>query len=151
MFADVWKWGGKFRTFDVDLGITWQGIESGLEVLLQNLPAWEEGGMDVIEQAARLHHRAVQIHPFPNGNGRWYRMLANVWLKLHRPTYTEWPEGNIGTQSLIRNQYLNALRSADNGDIGSLVELHRRYLGKEDLPPGKVVMDRSRRGRHRGR
>src|SRR6266851_437586 len=26
----------------------------------------------------------ARIHPFLNGNGRWSRMLANIWLKRNR-------------------------------------------------------------------
>ena len=58
--------------------------------------------MSLIEQAVVLHHLAVQIHPFPNGNGRWARMVANIWLKLHGGEATEWPETVIGTASTIR-------------------------------------------------
>ena len=39
---------------------------------------------DVLEQAVLIHHRAVQIHPFRNGNGRWSRMLSNIWLRIPR-------------------------------------------------------------------
>ena len=80
-----------------------------------------------MEQAARLHHRAVRVHPFPNGNGRWARMLANVWLKRHDHMVTVWPEETIGSKSIIRVEYLAAVRTADEGDEGPLIELHRRY------------------------
>ncbi|MEM5478155.1 Fic family protein [Pacificibacter sp. AS14] len=33
-----------------------------------------------LEAAARFHHRVVQIHPFPNGNGRHARIAADVLL-----------------------------------------------------------------------
>lgn len=45
----------------------------------------------MIDDAALLHYRAVKIHPFPNGNGRWSRMLANVWLRKHGAKPTVWP------------------------------------------------------------
>ena len=56
--------------------------------------------------AVHLHHRAVQIHPFLNGNGRWARLLANILLKLHKAPLTEWPEEAIGATSVIREEYL---------------------------------------------
>jgi fido (protein-threonine AMPylation protein) len=37
------------------------------------------------EIAVRLHHRLVMIHPFPNGNGRHARLLADLSVR---------PEGN---------------------------------------------------------
>lgn len=58
--------------------------------------------MDVVERAARLHHRAVEIHPFVNGNGRWARTLSNIYLVNQRSPYVAWPEGVIGDASEIR-------------------------------------------------
>jgi Fic family protein len=82
---------------------------------------------DLIERAARLHHRAVQIHPFQNGNGRWSRMLANIMLKQDGSEPTLWPEQTVGTASVIRDEYLAAIRAADNHDYETLIRLHRRF------------------------
>jgi Fic family protein len=49
-----------------------------LQTLLEDLVFWEARGDALLEQSVRLHHRAVWIHPFLNGNGRWARMLANI-------------------------------------------------------------------------
>ena len=81
-------------------------------------PSGKGKGMRLLEQAVRLHHRAVRIHPFPNGNGRWARMLANIWLKRHGQPITAWPEETIGTRSVVRDEYLAAIRAADEGDEG---------------------------------
>ncbi|MEO8493978.1 MAG: Fic family protein [Planctomycetota bacterium] len=81
----------------------------------------------MIEQAAHLHHRAVEVYPFLGGNGRWSRLLANIWLKQHGHSPTLWPEETIGTTSPIRQEYLAALHEADQGDKTEIVELHRRY------------------------
>jgi hypothetical protein len=54
-------------------------------------------------------------------------MLANIWLKLHRHAVTEWPEETIGTVSTARDEYLAAIRQADEGDFEPLKELHRRF------------------------
>ena len=57
--------------------------------------------IDLSEQAVLLHHRAVQIHPFENGNGRWSRLLANIWLKKHAHPITGARHGldNVGRPS----------------------------------------------------
>lgn len=34
------------------------------------------------ELAARFHHRLVKIHPFPNGNGRHSRIMADALLTI---------------------------------------------------------------------
>jgi Fic family protein len=80
----------------------------------------------LLVQASRLHHQAVHIHPFENGNGRWSRALANVWLRLHDNPLTAWPQ-ELGTESPVRDEYIAAIKAADRGDEGALLELHRRY------------------------
>lgn len=131
MFGSVWAWAGEFRKCDVNIGLPWHEVEVSLQQLLEDLAYWEQSGTDLLEQAVLLHHRAVHIHPFPNGNGRWSRMLANIWLKLHRHAPTEWPEETIGTLSKIRDQYLAAIRKADEGDYDVLTELHRLFTRNE--------------------
>ena len=86
--------------------------------------------MSLLEQATRLHHRAAWIHPFWNGNGRWARLLANIWLRRHKAPLVHWPDESIGQESPIRNDYLMALKAADNGDFGPLLALHRQHLGR---------------------
>jgi len=62
MFGKVWEWAGEIRRIDLNLGVAWHQVETQLYSLLQNLPYWK--AMSLIEQAARLHHGAVAIHPF---------------------------------------------------------------------------------------
>lgn len=126
MYGDVWEWAGRFRTENLNLGCEWHQVPVRLQGLLDDLIHWESLGDSLLEQATRLHHRAVQIHPFPNGNGRWARMLANIWLKRHGHAITVWPEVTIGASSILREDYLAAVRAADEGDEGPLLELHRR-------------------------
>jgi len=79
-----------------------------------------------INSRAELNRAEAAIHPFRNGNGRWARMLANIWLKRHTHGITEWPEETIGSRSVIRDEYLAAIRAADEGDEGPLRDLHQR-------------------------
>jgi hypothetical protein len=63
-----------------------------------------------------------------NGNGRWARLLANIWLGRHDNDIIRWPEDGLVRQaSPIRDIYIAALKKADTGDIGSLIDLHRQY------------------------
>ena len=86
--------------------------------------------MSPLEQAAQLHYRAVWIHPFENGNGRWARLLANIWLSRHKSPLVVWPEAMSGQESPIRSDYLKALKAADTGDFSPLMELHRQYANQ---------------------
>jgi Fic-DOC domain mobile mystery protein B len=135
MFGDVWQWAGKPRTIDLNIGVAWHQIEIGLQCLVNDLRYWKENWHDVVEQAAYLHHRAVRIHPFLNGNGRWARTMANIWLRLHGHELTRWPEEAIGAVSPVRNEYLIAIKAADNGDMQPILDLHRRFSGKPEEDP----------------
>lgn len=127
MFGQVWNWAGIPRTRELNLGIVSHAIAENLIMLLADLESWPGYGMEFNEQAARLHHRAVQIHPFVNGNGRWARMLANIWLKLHRQPLTIWPETVIGSTSVARTEYIAAVVKADGGEYDDLVAMHRQF------------------------
>ena len=126
MFGDVWKWAGKTRLEDLNIGVKWYLIDQDLQNLLSDLKYWEASGTDLLECAARLHHKAVAIHPFYNGNGRWARMLANIFLRTRNQPETKWPEDLLGTASTIRGDYLTAIKAADVGNSDLLLALHRR-------------------------
>jgi Fic-DOC domain mobile mystery protein B len=131
MFGKVWDWAGLIRTKPgTNIGVPPGQIEPQLFELMKSLPLW--GDMALIEQAARLHHRAVQIHPFENGNGRWSRMLANIWLARHDHIPTKWPEELVGTVSPIRDRYIQAVKAGDQGEIGPLVDLHKEYTPSDE-------------------
>ena len=67
-------------------------------------------------EAAWLHHRFTQIHPFQDGNGRLARSLASLIMLRAR-----WFPLVIDRD--IRTQYLNCMESADAGDLAPLVQL----------------------------
>ncbi len=69
MFGEVWKWAGEFRRENLNLGCDWHQAPIQVQSLLDDLAFWKERGEPYLEQSVRLHHRAVLIHPFPNGNG----------------------------------------------------------------------------------
>ena len=130
MFGKVWSWAGEIRTRDLNIGVPFYNVRQELQLLVDDLATWQKFNHDLVEQAARLHFRSVKIHPFLNGNGRWSRMLANILLKQNRSPIIVWPEEVIGTESVIRREYIAAIRAADQGDDQPLIELHRRFLGK---------------------
>jgi fido (protein-threonine AMPylation protein) len=125
MFGKVWDWAGTLRKVDLNLGVPWPHVETQIYSLLLDLPHWSH--LSLVEQAARLHHGAVRIHPFLNGNGRWSRMLANIWLKLHDGGVTVWPEESVGQTSVIREEYLQAIQQADLMNYVPLIALHERF------------------------
>jgi Fic-DOC domain mobile mystery protein B len=128
MFGDVWTWAGTIRNVELNHGWCARAyqIEEQLQNMLADLAVWQTAEPP-IEQAARLHHRAVVIHPFLNGNGRWARMLANIWLRQRDAGLVKWPEQTLAAVSVIRDQYLRVIRHADNGDYAEWIELHKAY------------------------
>ena len=129
MFCHVWEWAGQKRTRDgVNIGCPAHQITDKVGQLIGNLKSWGGYGNSLIEQAAMLHHQAVLIHPFPNGNGRWSRMLANIWLRRGGEPQVNWPDKLIGEVSPIRNEYIETLQEADRGDYAPLIALHKRFV-----------------------
>ena len=124
MFGDVWTWAGEVRQRELNIGSPPHRVQVDLHNLVEDLRTWEQHRMPLAEQAVRLHHRSVQIHPFRNGNGRWARMLANVWLRLHGAEPVVWPEPALGAESPVRSHYLEAVRAADAGDYEKLSAMH---------------------------
>ena len=77
------------------------------------------------EIAIRFHHRLVQIHPFPNGNGRHARLIADLLvMKLGQPSFT-WGARDLVKAGEARAKYLEAIRAADDGDIKLLLVFAR--------------------------
>ena len=125
MFFDVWDWAGKLRQVELSIGVKAYLVSTELKNLVDDLAYWEQNKtFDTIEIATRLHHRAVQIHPFKNGNGRWSRMLSNIYLKQNGLEPTKWNENLLSKENPHRNRYINALKKADNMDYSELIELH---------------------------
>jgi Fic-DOC domain mobile mystery protein B len=131
MFGDVWEWAGEVRRVEVTIGVDPAQVPAQLGNLAMNVEHFATTPDKLVESAAHLHHQAVWIHPFRNGNGRWSRMLANLWLARHGSPVIEWPEATVGAASDVRSEYVATLRAADNGDLRPLIGLHERFLGAE--------------------
>lgn len=126
MFGDVWEWAGKFRKIELSIGIQAYRVPMELKNLCDDVEYWSKNKTyDVFEIATRMHHRAVQIHPFQNGNGRWSRMLANIYLRQHGKMPVRWQEDLLARENPKRSEYISALKKADNGDYSKLIEMHR--------------------------
>ncbi|MBU0721454.1 mobile mystery protein B [bacterium] len=126
MFGNVWDWGGKFRQVELSIGIKAYQVPIALKELADDIEFWDKHKtFDVYETATRIHHKAVQIHPFQNGNGRWSRMLANIYLRQNGSMPVKWQEDMLSKENPHRDEYIQALKAADNGDYSNLVQMHR--------------------------
>lgn len=129
MFGDVWDWAGKLRQVELSIGVKAYLVSTELKNLVDDLEYWHKNkSFDVIEIASRIHHRAVQIHPFKNGNGRWSRMLANIYLKQNGLSPTKWNENLLSKENPHRDDYIESLKKADNGDYSNLIKLQSNTI-----------------------
>lgn len=126
MFGDVWRWAGDFRSSERNIGIAHSQIPMALRELLADTAAWiEHNAYPPDEIAVRFHHRLVQIHPFPNGNGRHSRLMADLLVvQLARERFT-WGSVHLQDAGEVRRRYIEALKAADNHDIGPLLAFAR--------------------------
>jgi Fic-DOC domain mobile mystery protein B len=122
MFCDTWAWAGKFRQRQTNIGVDSIYIQQELKILIDDVIFWQNNAtFSVREVAVRLHHRSVFIHPFPNGNGRFSRLFADLYLLHNNELKFSWGSNNLIQDSSFRNQYLQALRLADSGDYTTLI------------------------------
>jgi len=127
MFADVWNWAGKFRTTEKNIGIAPYLVSSELKKLYDDTAYWiEHKTYPPYEIAIRFHHRLVQIHPFPNGNGRIARIMADLIMRCLGEKEFDWGETSLIEISELRKNYIAALRKADDGDYSPLLEFVQR-------------------------
>jgi Fic-DOC domain mobile mystery protein B len=126
MLGDVWRWAGKFRTSERNLGIPFYEIPATLRELLNGTKAWVAyKSYSADEIAVRFHHRLVQIHPFPNGNGRHARLMADLLVMELGQGRFSWGRANLRDPGAMRGRYIAALKAADNYDSGPLMEFAR--------------------------
>ena len=124
MYSDVWKWAGEFRKTEKNIGIPWTQIGTELKNLLDDTKYWIENKTFLPEEIAiRFKHRIVSIHCFPNGNGRHSRMMADIIMEsIFENKIFSWHQSNMVKANETRNQYIKALREADNGNFKKLIE-----------------------------
>lgn len=126
MFGDVWSWAGSVRKTGKNIGIDPQHIHLQLGGLLRDVQYWiEHGSFSPDEIAVRLHHGLVAIHPFPNGNGRHARLMADLLIVRLGSEPFSWGGGTLRDIGTLRAEYIAALRAADNHDFAPLLAFAR--------------------------
>ena len=77
------------------------------------------------EQALRFHHQLVWIHPFPNGNGRHARLMADLLAAHLGAERFSWGQKSLTAEGQNRALYLMALKAADLGGFDGLFKFAR--------------------------
>lgn len=126
MLGEVWRWAGKYRLSERNLGIAFYEIPVAVRQLLDDTKAWiEYKAYPPDEIAVRFHHRLVQIRPFPNGNGRHSRLMADLLVMRLGGERFSWGSANLQDAGDLRQRYIAALQAADKHDIGPLLAFAR--------------------------
>ena len=124
LFGEVWSWAGAFRRTGKNIGIAPIQISVELRTLMDDTRYWGEHRTYAASEAAvQFHHRLVQIHPFPNGNGRHARIMADALLtRIYKAAPIDWAGGHdLQKMNERRAAYIAALKSADGGDFRPLL------------------------------
>ena len=123
MFGQVWKWAGEYRNTERNIGVAPYQIPVKLKALFDDVKFWiENHTFPDLEIAVRLHHRLVLIHPFPNGNGRISRLMADLLMQQLGEPRLYWGDGNLTDITELRKKYIDALHAADAGDYSGLIK-----------------------------
>lgn len=127
MFGQSWRWAGQYRNSDKSIGADWRQIRMQVPALLADIVYQVEHRVDAVDQIAiRFHHRLVSIHPFPNGNGRHARLIADVLIEQLGGLRFSWGSSSyLAEASTLRQRYIAALQQADRGDISALLAFAR--------------------------
>lgn len=125
MFGQVWEWAGQTRTRETNIGVMPYQIEIDRKQLNDDAIHWCETEVMTPKQLAiRFHHQLVQIHCYPNGNGRHGRIMADLIVeKLYELNKLEWITKDLIHESEARGVYIDAMKLADNHDYKPLFSL----------------------------
>lgn len=127
MFDEVWKWAGDYRTTNKNIGVDKFMIGIELKKLIDDCNFWiKNNTFSPDEISLRYSHRIVQIHLFPNGNGRHSRLIGDILVNhvFNLPVFT-WGRKDLAHKGKARQLYIEALRKADQGNYSKLLEFAR--------------------------
>lgn len=123
MFNQTWRWAGRYRKAEKNLGWEVARITEGMRNAFDDARAWMEFSTYPLHEAAvRLHHRLVVIHPWPNGNGRHSRLIADIMIAASQSGELTWgSRGNLVSIGDARRRYIEAIKQADAGNFEPLL------------------------------
>ena len=127
MFSEVWRWAGTLRQRDTNIGVDPSQITQDSRAALDDAIFWQENDVfSVDERAARIHGRLVSIHPFPNGNGRCTRLIADLYLvSVNEPIFS-WGGTRLDVDGSTRVRYIGDLvRAITTDDYDDLIGFAR--------------------------
>jgi Fic-DOC domain mobile mystery protein B len=131
MYGDVWAWAGKYRIADRNPGAPFWQVRADMRDALDDVRVWlgdtATARYSDDECAIRFGYRLVVIQPFPNGNGRWSRLVSDALIVALGGVRFTWGSSSLTEPCAARREYITALHTADSdGDIGPLLAFSRK-------------------------
>ncbi|MGB5077388.1 MAG: mobile mystery protein B [Sphingorhabdus sp.] len=122
MFNDVWRWAGQHRTTMKNIGVPAIQIRTAMLQAVDDAKYWIEHKVySPDEIAIRYSFRLVAIHPYPNGNGRFSRMVADHLMKQLGHERFSWGGQHFVDPKEARKAYMAAIHKADAHDFNDLM------------------------------
>lgn len=122
MFDSVWEWAGDIRRSNKNIGVDRFHVRTEVRDAVADAWEWRRAGVFGSEEiAVRLHHRLVYIHPFPNGNGRHARLVADLCrVRAGRPPL-DWgrARGSRVDTATLRRSYIGGAARRRCGELRS--------------------------------
>lgn len=128
MFGQVWTWAGSQRRRGTNVGVDPAQIASQTKQALDDARYWHDHStFEVDELSVRIHFRLVEIHPFPNGNGRCTRLIADLYRHSIELPFLPWggTAASLDTEGSVRKTYITAILAAVKGDFQPLIDFAR--------------------------
>lgn len=122
MFGAVWTWAGTTRRRQTNIGVPPHRIRTDVGQVFDDARYWHDHDIHSVDRrAALIHYRLVSVHPFPNGNGRCTRLLADLYLEsVGAPMFSWGDAGLLDRASHARARYIAALERAPADECASL-------------------------------
>jgi Fic-DOC domain mobile mystery protein B len=131
MFGSIWNWAGKYRKDPLSIGVAPQLVPEHIRNLCGDFEYWDsaQSSISELEIAARLQSRLTYIHPFINGNGRHARLMTDIFFHSRGLALPRWPQIQLMAHGHeIRERYVSAMKKADQGDVGDLMNFMKDQL-----------------------
>jgi Fic-DOC domain mobile mystery protein B len=126
MFGQVWRWAGSYRTTARNIGVDAYRIGVDVAQAVGDARYWRDHATYPPDEIAlRYSHRLVAIHPFPNGNGRFSRLVGDLLAEQLGQSRFTWGSADLVDPNATRKAYIAALRAADNHDFAPLLAFAR--------------------------
>lgn len=125
LFGQVWEWAGTYRTTNKNIGVFWEDIPAQIRAKALDAKFWFENEVYPPEElAVRFHYELVHVHPYPNGNGRFSRIIADYIVEnIFELKPLKWGNHHLIKSTDARRTYIAAIVEMDSsGNIASLLD-----------------------------